>query len=111
MCGILGKLNFNRNQPVDEGLLKKMADNLKHRGPDSAGFYIKNNIGLGHRRLSIIDLSEAGKPFNFVYFKTAAVKVVLPWSTWPIVPMFKCGFVLSNLAFSAIILVIINYEL
>ena len=56
MCGICGKINFN-NQPVEESLLKRMAGVLSHRGPDDEGIYIKKNIGLGHRRLSIIDLS------------------------------------------------------
>ena len=63
MCGINGILKFNK-QKVDENQLLKMRDSLEHRGPDSAGFYINDNIGLGHRRLSIIDTSEAGnQPF------------------------------------------------
>jgi asparagine synthase (glutamine-hydrolysing) len=69
MCGICGKLTTN-GKPVDEGMLRKMSSVLSHRGPDDAGFYINAqhavssshvNIGLGHRRLSIIDLSEAGR--------------------------------------------------
>jgi asparagine synthase (glutamine-hydrolysing) len=56
MCGICGKINLN-NEPIDEALLKRMTLCLSHRGPDDEGLYIKNNIGLGHRRLSIIDLS------------------------------------------------------
>jgi asparagine synthase (glutamine-hydrolysing) len=56
MCGICGKINLN-NEPVDEVLLKSMTSCLSHRGPDDEGIYIKNNVGLGHRRLSIIDLS------------------------------------------------------
>jgi len=56
MCGICGKINFN-NKPVDETLLKKMTSCLSHRGPDDEGIYLKKNVGLGHRRLSIIDLS------------------------------------------------------
>lgn len=64
MCGICGKINFN-NEPVDEALLKKMTSCLSHRGPDDEGIYIKNNIGLGHRRLSIIDLSSfASQPMS-----------------------------------------------
>lgn len=63
MCGINGIFHFN-NQKVDENLLLKMRDVLQHRGPDDAGKFIDNNIGLGHRRLSIIDTSSAGKqPF------------------------------------------------
>jgi asparagine synthase (glutamine-hydrolysing) len=56
MCGICGKINLN-NKPVDEALLKRMTSCLSHRGPDDEGLYIKGNVGLGHRRLSIIDLS------------------------------------------------------
>ena len=63
MCGICGKLSFD-GKPVDERLLRQMTSALTHRGPDNAGIYCRGNgricIGLGHRRLSIIDLSEAG---------------------------------------------------
>jgi len=59
MCGIAGIFNLNKCQ-IDKSLLKKMTYILKHRGPDDEGFYFNENIGLGHRRLSIIDLSSAG---------------------------------------------------
>jgi asparagine synthase (glutamine-hydrolysing) len=59
MCGIAGIYNLN-NQSVDKYLLKRMTDIIKYRGPDDEGFYYSDNIGLGHRRLSIIDLSSAG---------------------------------------------------
>ena len=59
MCGIVGQLNFD-NSPVSSVILKKMTDAIKHRGPDGEGHWIDGNIGLGHRRLSIIDLSPAG---------------------------------------------------
>ena len=63
MCGINGILKFNQDK-VDQNQLLKMRDALEHRGPDDAGFFIKDNIGLGHRRLSIIDTSAAGhQPF------------------------------------------------
>jgi len=57
MCGICGKINLN-NESVDESLLKSMTSCLLHRGPDDEGMYLKKNVGLGHRRLSIIDLSS-----------------------------------------------------
>ena len=64
MCGINGILHLN-NKSVDENQLLKMRDVLEHRGPDDAGFFIDKNIGLGHRRLSIIDTSSAGhQPFH-----------------------------------------------
>ncbi|MCX6718070.1 MAG: asparagine synthase (glutamine-hydrolyzing) [Candidatus Staskawiczbacteria bacterium] len=59
MCGITGIYNY-KGQKVDASLLENMTDILGHRGPDDSGIYIKNNIGLGHRRLSIIDLSPLG---------------------------------------------------
>ncbi|HNP33765.1 MAG TPA: asparagine synthase (glutamine-hydrolyzing) [Flavobacterium sp.] len=63
MCGINGIFHLNYKK-VDQNQLIKMRDILEHRGPDDAGFYINNNIGLGHRRLSIIDTSSAGhQPF------------------------------------------------
>ena len=60
MCGICGKLNYNTGNSVEESLLRRMTSVLVHRGPDDEGIYIKGPVGLGHRRLSIIDLSQAG---------------------------------------------------
>ncbi len=60
MCGITGLINFDGSS-VSPLTLKKMTDAIRHRGPDGEGHWIKNNIGLGHRRLAIIDLSEYGK--------------------------------------------------
>ena len=62
MCGICGKLNFDRENVVSEGLLKAMADSITHRGPDDEGYYVSGQIGLGFRRLSIIDLSGGHQP-------------------------------------------------
>ncbi len=59
MCGIAGIFNLN-GEPVAPDMLRNMTDAIAHRGPDSEGFYIDSFIGLGHRRLSIIDLSRAG---------------------------------------------------
>ncbi len=60
MCGICGIYNRNTEKKINESTLKKMAKTISHRGPDDEGFYIGENIGLGHRRLSIIDFSKAG---------------------------------------------------
>ena len=54
MCGIAG-FTFR-----DEGLIKKMTDAIKHRGPDDEGQFVSDEVSLGHRRLSILDLSKAG---------------------------------------------------
>lgn len=59
MCGIAGIFNVN-GEPVSPVLLRKMTDVIAHRGPDGEGFYTDRFVGLGHRRLSIIDLSPAG---------------------------------------------------
>jgi len=59
MCGIVGIYNFKGN-PVSESQIKKMTDIIAHRGPDGEGIFIDNNLGLGHRRLAIIDLTEGG---------------------------------------------------
>ena len=59
MCGILGTFNIN-GEPVHRDLIKSMADKIAHRGPDSDGFYVKDNIGLAHKRLAILDTSEKG---------------------------------------------------
>ena len=59
MCGIAGQLNTD-NKPVSPAILKRMTDAIAHRGPDGEGHWIEGNLGLGHRRLAIIDLSPAG---------------------------------------------------
>ena len=59
MCGIAGFFHLD-GQPVFPVYLRKMTDAISHRGPDSEGFYTDSFVGLGHRRLSIIDLSPAG---------------------------------------------------
>jgi len=59
MCGIAGIFNLN-NAPVSVSLLKKMTDIISHRGPDGEGFWVDSNIGFGHRRLAIIDLTPLG---------------------------------------------------
>ncbi len=64
MCGICGKLFFDREAFVSGVLVKDMADAIAHRGPDDEGFYISGQIGLGFRRLSIIDLSGGHQPLS-----------------------------------------------
>ena len=62
MCGIAGVVHFDTNRTVDKSMLQRMTDVLSHRGPDGKGFYIDKNIGLGHRRLAIIDLTTGDQP-------------------------------------------------
>lgn len=63
MCGITGILNFNSNNPIKEKTLVDMADAIVHRGPDDSSIVINGNLGLGFRRLSIIDLEHGNQPF------------------------------------------------
>jgi len=65
MCGISGKLFFNREQQISPQLIQRITDTLVHRGPDDAGYYTDGNFGFGMRRLSIIDLAGGHQPiFN-----------------------------------------------
>lgn len=65
MCGITGILHLDSQRNAQQEVLQKMTDIIQHRGPDGEGFYCHKNIGLGHRRLSIIDLSTGDQPmFN-----------------------------------------------
>ena len=59
MCGITGLIHLD-GAPVSPVLLQKMTDAIAHRGPDGEGHWIEGNVGIGHRRLAIIDLSPAG---------------------------------------------------
>jgi asparagine synthase (glutamine-hydrolysing) len=61
MCGIAGILNTHK--AVSEDALRAMCNRMLHRGPDGEGYFLHNNVGLGHRRLSIIDLDGGNQPF------------------------------------------------
>ena len=58
MCGIVTLIDQNQDQITQE-LITKSLQLIEHRGPDVAGVFIDQNVGLGHRRLSIIDLNKA----------------------------------------------------
>ncbi len=62
MCGIAGKLFFDRSAPMGRPEIEAMLAPIAHRGPDSEGIYLDRNVGLGHRRLSIIDVGGGGQP-------------------------------------------------
>ena len=68
MCGICGVLNFDTSAgpPIDEALLRGMADTIVHRGPDSDGYFVSSDghAGLGFRRLSIVDLTTGDQPMS-----------------------------------------------
>src|SRR5215204_2019944 len=63
MCGIVGIVN-SEGKRVDEGLLGRMCNAIRHRGPDDDGFYVNGSVGLGMRRLSIIDLAHGQQPIH-----------------------------------------------
>ena len=60
MCGICGIVDF-RGPPVSADVLRVMNDTIRHRGPDDGGVLAEGPFGFGHRRLSIVDLSVAGR--------------------------------------------------
>jgi len=65
MCGIAGIVYQDRERPVAEALVRQMCTALRHRGPDDEGLHVRGAVGLGMRRLSIIDLSGGRQPiFN-----------------------------------------------
>src|SRR6266480_6244845 len=64
MCGIAGQFNFQRREPVERETIVRMADSIAHRGPDDEGFFIAGPVGLGFRRLSIIDLAGGHQPMS-----------------------------------------------
>jgi len=63
MCGIVGIVR-NDGKPVDEELLTRMNNAIRHRGPDDDGFYVNGSVGLGMRRLAIIDLKGGAQPIH-----------------------------------------------
>jgi len=64
MCGITGQYNFERHEPVERETIVRMARSIAHRGPDDEGFFIAGPVGLGFRRLSIIDLAGGHQPMS-----------------------------------------------
>ena len=65
MCGICGKVNLERNAAsVEPSLIRAMIDTIRHRGPDDEGLHVAAGVGLGHLRLSIIDLGTGHQPLS-----------------------------------------------
>jgi len=73
MCGIAGICMRDPDARVDENLLRRMTTSLRHRGPDGDGFLLRGNVGLGNRRLSIIDLAGGDQP---IYNEDGTVGIV-----------------------------------
>ncbi len=64
MCGITGICNYKYPQKISPQTLKQMTDTLRHRGPDERGIYLDDWVGLGHARLSIVDLTSGIQPMH-----------------------------------------------
>lgn len=64
MCGIAGQYNYLHGEPVDQDRIRGMARAIAHRGPDDEGYFFSGALGLGFRRLSIIDLSGGHQPMS-----------------------------------------------
>jgi asparagine synthase (glutamine-hydrolysing) len=64
MCGICGVYNHGTGRPADPGLVEAMTRSMTHRGPDDEGFHLDGDLGLGMRRLSIIDLAGGAQPMS-----------------------------------------------
>ena len=62
MCGICGIVSVNRDAVPDQSLIEAMRDTMVHRGPDGAGVHVGPGVGLGHRRLSIVDVEHGQQP-------------------------------------------------
>lgn len=62
MCGICGKIYLDPQRQIEPELIRQMTAAMTHRGPDAAGYHIAGAVGLGHRRLSIIDLAAGDQP-------------------------------------------------
>ena len=64
MCGICGQYNFVDGSPVYRRNIERMAHSIAHRGPDDEGYFVSGSLGLGFRRLSIIDLAGGHQPMS-----------------------------------------------
>ncbi|HEV7518310.1 MAG TPA: asparagine synthase (glutamine-hydrolyzing), partial [Thermoanaerobaculia bacterium] len=62
MCGFTGYIDLRAERRVDRDVLERMTEKLDHRGPDSSGFFLEDDVGLGFRRLSIVDLATGDQP-------------------------------------------------
>jgi asparagine synthase (glutamine-hydrolysing) len=72
MCGLAGIFDTTGRREIDQALLMRMTDSLRHRGPDGEGFHVEAGLGLGHRRLAIIDIDGGQQPM-YASDRSAAV--------------------------------------
>ena len=86
MCGIAGIFDFRGRAEIDRALLRRMTDILHHRGPDGDGFHFAPGIGLGHRRLAIVDLAAGDQP---LYNEDGTVCVVYNGEIYNFQPLME----------------------
>ena len=85
MCGIAG---FSDRNKAKEEIIKSMTDKLVHRGPDDSGFYVDEDIALGHRRLSIIDLEICSILDLYSFFRKSSASLgissIIEYNSWKV---------------------------
>jgi len=86
MCGLVGIFDSRGRGEIDRGLLRRMNDSISHRGPDGDGEHIGPGIGLGHRRLAIIDLGGGHQP---MYNEDGKIGVVFNGEIYNFKPLVK----------------------
>ena len=83
MCGISGFFYLNPDRQAESSIIQAMTNALRHRGPDSHGYFIDNNLALGHRRLSIIDLSDSANQRHFQkHVQAQSPERIVPFSCY-----------------------------
>ena len=86
MCGLVGLFDSRGRRPIDRALLARMNDVIAHRGPDGDGFHFEPGLGLGHRRLAIIDLAHGDQP---LFNEDRTVMVVFNGEIYNFRPLMK----------------------
>src|SRR4051812_16191387 len=64
MCGICGVFEYRSGVPVERDLIDRMTETIRHRGPDDEGYFVQGPMGMGARRLAIIDLAGSHQPLS-----------------------------------------------
>ncbi|PZT87933.1 MAG: asparagine synthetase B, partial [Citromicrobium sp.] len=82
MCGIAGVFHFESIKPVDPKRVTAMTDAMIHRGPDGSGVWTAPGVGLGHRRLSIIDIEGSPQPMHVFRTEGDTETILAAWQRW-----------------------------
>ena len=83
MCGIIGFVNYKKNVSTNKNVLTQMTNELSKRGPDEDGYYLKEHVALGHKRLIVIDPEGGKQPmierYSFDEYKRATRNFKRKW--------------------------------